>query len=149
MPEKIAWAEKIKWDKIYKKKVQSVETTVDVETGEVLQRKEKALEFDKNVNFTKFFGVDISRLLALNKQECIIFLSILENVAYWNDVFFKDIERMKIFPKNNSQRVRNAFTGLVRNTILIRTELRGLYKLNPEIALKGDVRTFKKLIWAY
>lgn len=142
-------SKKIKWDKIYKKKIQSIETTVDWKTGEVIAKKEKALEYEKNWGFTKYFWLDPWRLLNLNKWDCIILFLILENVDYWNDVFLKDIIRARIWKKSNEQRVRNAFAGLVKQTILIKTDLRGLYKLNPQIAIKGDVKAFRKLMWAY
>lgn len=138
--------EKIKWDKIYKKKVDYLEKTIN-DKWEVQEVKEKSHSIEINANFTKYFWISPPRLIDLNKQELIVLFIILDQIQYWNDVFLHDIMRIKIFNKNNYQRIRNSLTKLFKNQILYKTDLQWLYKFNHEFAFKWDARAYKKLIW--
>ena len=138
--------DKIKWDKLYKKKVDYLEKTLNSK-WEIQEVKEKSHTIEINSNFTKFFWISTTRLIKLNKQELAVLLIILDNIQYWNDVFIHDIMRVKIFPKNNARRIQNSLTNLFKQSILYKTDLKWLYKFNHEMAFKWDSRAYKKLLW--
>lgn len=135
---------KIKWDKIYKKKIDYLEKTI-WEKWQTLESKEKSHFVEINASFIKFF--EITDILNLTKWELKVILLILNNLSYWNDVFLSDLKRFKIFKNNNIKMIFNYIYELIKKDILYKTDIKWLYKLNPKIAFRWDAKSFKKMLW--
>lgn len=127
---------------LYKKKIDYVEKTYN-DKWEIQEQKEKAHFIETQTNFLKFFFIANDLIKKLSTWELKTLLLVFNCCNYWNDVFLSDLQRAKII-NNNSLKVY--LTRLFKKKILYKTDIKGLYKLNPQYAYKWDTTTYRLLI---
>ncbi len=120
-----------------KKHLIYAENTVDFETGELKETKER-FKVPREPDFVKLYLDDLMHLNDLPKWVSSIFYELMKQINYSNEIVLNSTIKKRIAEQKdiNPRTIDNALTQFIKKELLIRNG-RGVYLVNPYIVARG------------
>lgn len=120
---------------------------VDPETGEITTtEKEQTIRYGKTSDFVMTFTKDLGYMKDLSRGEILVMFGLLQVVNQDNEVILNPSIKKRIATsydlKINS--INQLISNLVKKQMILKTEERGIYKLNTYLFGKGNWSNIKK-----